>query len=497
VADLLDAAQLYLDGRFADGRDPGFTVEDPATEEDFASAPAADAAQFDAAVAAARRSFDAGVWASVPLAERVRVLAAMVDVLDGMRDDLVRTVIRETGTPIRIAGLLQVDMALQQARQLPALLATLPEWEHNELPLDGHIAGPAGHDVLMSVRRYEPCGVVAAITPYNFPLQPAVWKVFSALAAGCSVILRPSPLAPLSVLAFGAAADRAGLPPGVLNILPEPGSAGAELLTSDARVDCVSFTGSTAVGRRIAAQAAPTVKRLVLELGGKSVQLYLPDAVRNVGAGVAAVFGAHAGQACSSQSRVLVPAEAFDDAVAQATAVARAMPVGDPQDPATAVGPVVSAAQHARITGLIADAVDAGARLVAGGTRPAGLARGHYLEPAVLTVDDNANPIAQREAFGPVVSIQAYRDLDEAVAIANDSEYGLSGGVYSADVRAGLAVARRIRSGTVLVNRPAANAYTPMGGIKQSGIGRERGVAGLREYQEVQHLVLGPLEDLR
>jgi acyl-CoA reductase-like NAD-dependent aldehyde dehydrogenase len=206
------------------------------------------------------------------------------------------------------------------------------------------------------------------------------------------------------------------------------------------------------------------------------------------------VFAAHAGQACSAQTRVLVPADALDAAVDQAAAVARAMTVGDPQDPATVVGPVISAAQHDRVTGLIAEAVAAGAHLVTGGRRPAHLPRGHYLEPAVLTVDDNANPIARHEAFGPVVSIQGYRDLDEAVALANDSEYGLSGGVYSADVRAGLAVARRIRSGTVQVNRPAANAYTPMGGIKQSGVGRERGVAGLREYQEIQHLVLGPLD---
>lgn len=494
MADHLEVAQLYVDGKFVDGRAPAFAVEDPATEEEFAYSPAAAPDQFDEAVAAARRSFDAGVWASVPVPERVKVLAAMADVLDDMRDELVRTVVRETGTPVRIAGLMQVDMALEQARQLPALLATLPEWEHNELPLDAHIAGPTGRDVLTSVRRYEPCGVVAAITPYNFPLQPAVWKVFSALAAGCSVILRPSPLTPLSVLAFGLAADRAGLPPGVLAVVPEPGAEGAELLTSDPRVDCVSFTGSTAVGRRIAAQAAPTVKRLVLELGGKSVQLYLPDAVRNVAAGVGTVFASHAGQACSAQSRVLVPAEALDAAVEQARAVARAMPVGDPQDPATAVGPVISAAQHGRITGLVDEAVRAGARLVAGGGRPDHLPRGHYLEPTVLVVDDNANPVAQQEAFGPVVSIQGYRDLDEAVAIANDSQYGLSGGVYSADVRAGLDVARRIRSGTVLVNRPSANAYTPMGGVKQSGIGRERGVAGLREYQEIQHLVLGPLD---
>jgi acyl-CoA reductase-like NAD-dependent aldehyde dehydrogenase len=278
----------------------------------------------------------------------------------------------------------------------------------------------------------------------------------------------------------------------VLNVVVESGAEGALRLTSDPRVDCVSFTGSTAVGRQIAAQAAPTVKRLVLELGGKSVQLYLPDAVDQVVGGVCTVFGSHAGQACAAQGRVLVPAGEVERVVEQLAGAARTLPVGDPHDPKTIVGPLISAAQRQRVEDLVAEGVAAGARLVAGGGRPAHLERGYYVEPTVLAVDDNANPVAQREVFGPVVTVHGYRDVHHAIEIANDSEYGLSGGVYTADLREGIAVAQRIRTGTVQVNRGAANAYTPMGGVKQSGIGRERGVAGLREYQEIKHIVVAP-----
>jgi aldehyde dehydrogenase (NAD+) len=466
-------------------------VEDPATEEVFASVPTADLAQVDAAIGAAHRAFESGVWANTPGHERVDVLLRMADALAARRDTLVETAIRETGSTVLIAEWAQVGMALDQARQLPELFATLPEWEHNENPY-ASLIGADGRDVMMSIRRYEPCGVVAAITPYNFPLQTNVWKVFSALAAGCSVVLRPSPLTPLTALALGEVAAEAGLPAGALNVVVEAGAHGAHLLTTDPRVDCVSFTGSTAVGRQIAAQASPTVKRLVLELGGKSVQLHLPDAVDGVVAAVCTVFGSLAGQACAAQGRVLVPQDRVDEVVEQLVATTTALPVGDPRDPKTLVGPLISAAQRQRVLDLVAEGVAAGATIACGGGRPAHLDRGYYVEPTVLVVDDNANPVAQKEAFGPVVTVQGYRDLDHAVAIANDSEYGLSGAVYTSDLRAGLELAQRIRSGTVQVNRPAANAYTPMGGVKQSGIGRERGVAGLREYQEIKHIVVAP-----
>jgi acyl-CoA reductase-like NAD-dependent aldehyde dehydrogenase len=240
---------------------------------------------------------------------------------------------------------------------------------------------------MMSIRRYEPCGVVAAITPYNFPLQTNVWKVFSALAAGCSVVLRPSPLTPLTALVLGQLAAEAGLPAGVFNVVVEAGAEGAQLLTSDRRVDCVSFTGSTVVGRQIAAQAASTVKRLVLELGGKSVQLYLPDAVDNAVAGVCTVFGSLSGQACAAQGRVLVPQDRVDEVVQKLVATSKMLPVGDPRDPKTIVGPLISAAQRQRVLDLVAEGVAAGATLAYGGGRPAHLERGYFVEPTVLVVD--------------------------------------------------------------------------------------------------------------
>lgn len=491
MADHLAIDELFIDGRFVQGAGARLDVEDPAIETAFATAPTADLAQVDAAIAAAHRAFESGPWARTPVADRVTVLERMANALASRRDELVETTIRETGSPVMLAQWAQVGMALDQARQLPELFATLPEWEHNEMPLDAHL-GATGADVMMSIRRFEPCGVVAAITPYNFPLQTNVWKVFSALAAGCSVVLRPSPLTPLSALAFGLAAAEAELPPGALNVIVEPGAEGAHLLTTDPRVDCVSFTGSTAVGRQIGAQAATTVKRLILELGGKSVQLYLPDAVDNVVGGVCTVFGSHSGQACAAQGRVLVPHDRVDDVVERLVGAVRALPVGDPHDSKTLVGPLISASQRQRVLDLVDEGITDGARLVTGGGRPAHLDRGYYVEPTVLVVDDNSNPVAQREVFGPVVTVQGYRDIDHAVAIANDSEYGLSGGVYTADLRAGISIAERIRTGTVQINRPAANAYTPMGGVKQSGVGRERGVAGLREFQEIKHIVVAP-----
>ena len=272
MADHLHFEHLYIGGSARQGESGPLDVDDPADESVFATAPAASLGQFGQAVEAARQAFDKGPWPSLPASRRVETLARMAGWLASRREELVETAVRETGSTLQLARWAQVDMSIEQAHQLPELFAGLPEWEHNELPLDTYL-GPDGRDVTLSIRRYEPCGVVAAITPYNFPLQTNVWKVFSALATGCTVVLRPSPLCPLTALALGEAAAEAGLPPGVLNVVVESGSSGAEMLTSDPRVDCVSFTGSTAVGRRIAAQAARTVKRVLLELGGKSVQL--------------------------------------------------------------------------------------------------------------------------------------------------------------------------------------------------------------------------------
>jgi acyl-CoA reductase-like NAD-dependent aldehyde dehydrogenase len=311
--------------------------------------------------------------------------------------------------------------------------------------------------------------------------------------AGNSVIVRPSPLTPISSLALGAAADEAGLPPGVLSVVIESDSAGAELLTSHPMVDMVSFTGSTAVGKAILAQAAPTVKRVALELGGKSAQIYLPDAIGRAPIGAAQVVAMTAGQACVAATRMLVPHEAKDQVLESVSQAYGAITVGAPTEPGTLMGPVISAAQRARCERYVALAQEHGGKVASGGGRPAGLDKGYYFEPTVLDVPDNSNPAARDEIFGPVLSVIGYENLDDAVRIANDSAYGLSAQVYGADVAAATAVARRLRTGAVNVNTAVFSAYAPGGGYKESGLGRERGTDGIRAFQEVKHMAIGEL----
>jgi acyl-CoA reductase-like NAD-dependent aldehyde dehydrogenase len=380
-------------------------------------------------------------------------------------------------------------MGLTLGRQTIDLYLSMRHEEPNPVPVDDLVR----NRVALSIRRHEPVGVVTAITPYNGAVIMAFQKLIPALMAGNSVILRPSPLTPLSSLIFGAAADAAGLPPGVLSVVLEDGAAGAELLTTDPGVDMVSFTGSTAVGKRILAQAAPTVKRVALELGGKSAQIYLGDAVDRAPLGAVAVVAMTAGQACVAATRMLVPNARKPEVVEAVSAAYGHVTVGSPTDPATLMGPVISAAQRERCERYVALAEEHGAKVACGGGRPAGLDRGYYFEPTVLDLPDNANPAAQEEIFGPVIGILGYEDLDDAVRIANDSVYGLSAQVYGRDVAAAMAVARRLRAGAVNVNTSVFSAYAAGGGYKQSGLGRERGPEGIREFQEMKHLAIGEL----
>jgi aldehyde dehydrogenase (NAD+) len=491
MADILEVRSPYIDGELVQGADTPFKVEDPSTGEAFAQVDGASVTQYGEAIAAARRAFDEGPWPTLTTDERVNTLLAFADALEARRDLLVETIIAEAGCPRPLTEAVQVGFALDWARDMSELARSLDQWERNELPLREHLLGSK---LRLSLRRYEPVGVVAAISAYNVPLAMNVSKVIPALAVGCTVVLRPSPLTPLSGLVFGLAAEDAGLPPGVLNVLCEAGVAGGQVLSSDPRVDLVSFTGSVAVGRTIAAQAAPTVKRLILELGGKSVQIHLPDVFENGPASVVqkvlSVFMVQAGQGCSLQTRVLVP-EAHEAEVLDALAAGvQSLVIGDTRDRATHVGPLISRMQRDRVEALVADGLAAGGRLVAGGSRPDHLERGWYYNPTVISVDDNGNPLAQREVFGPVVTVQGYRDADEAVHIANDSEYGLSGGVYTADLAAGLSIAERVRTGTFEVNGGTGNAYAAIGGYKQSGVGNERGVLGIRAFQEQKHITV-------
>ena len=477
--------------RRRDGSRPtrSFPVESPADETTVADAGVTPLAEVERAILEARRSFDEGVWADLPVAERAARVRALLDHVEAEGEALVATMMAEAGQPRGYAEGAQLTMGLELGRSTVDLFCSMAHEDTNPVPVDELTKGR----VALSVRRHEPVGVVSAITPYNGAVIMAFQKLVPALLAGNSVILRPSPLTPLSSLAFGAAAEAAGIPPGVLSVVLEEGSAAAELLTTHPAVDMVSFTGSTAVGRQILAQAAPTVKRVSLELGGKSAQIYLDDALDLAGMGAMVMVAMTSGQACVAATRMLVPQERKDEVIETVSATYASLTVGDPQDPSTLVGPLINAAARERCERYVALAEEHGGKVAHGGGRPAGLERGYYFEPTVLDLPDNANPAAQDEIFGPVLGVIGYEDVDHAVAIANDSPYGLSAQVYGKDVAAATAVGRRLRAGAVNVNTSLFSAYAAGGGYKQSGLGRERGPEGIREFQEVKHMAIGAL----
>lgn len=480
----------FIDGAFSAGSGDTLVVENPSDTRELARFPGASTAQVEAAILAARRAYDRGDWSELPARERVALLRRYAEALNRRAADIVALVSAEAGCP-RHAGVMnsQVAVPLRQAGDILDLYISLPETEDNPLPLAERAT--ALKQNVQSVRRYAPVGVVAAIAAYNFPFLTALWKLFPALAAGNSVVLRPSPLTPLSAMVFAEAAIEAGLPAGVLNIVLEAGIEGAQLLTTHAAVDMVAFTGSSSVGVQVMQQAAPTMKRLQLELGGKSAQIFLPDAIDKVLPAVAGVCMAHAGQGCALGTRIFVPEERKAEVLAQLAAALPRFKIGATDAPDTQVGPVISAAQVARCERFVKLAVEHGGRVVAGGKRPAQPERGHYFEPTVLDLPDNGNPAAQEEIFGPVVAVIGYRDLDHAVAMANDSRYGLSGYVHGADRAAALKLATRIRSGTVNVNTGLMSAYVSSGGQRLSGVGRERGIEGLRLYQQMSCINIG------
>jgi acyl-CoA reductase-like NAD-dependent aldehyde dehydrogenase len=479
----------FVAGEWVDG-DNALVVENPADESTVAELGSTPLRLVERAVLEARRTFDEGVWRDMQPTERSRVLGAFLDYVEGAREPLIGTIVAESGQPLSFADRLQVGTGVALARSTIELYLSLPQEEPNPVPVDELISGR----VALSIRRYEPVGVVAAITPYNAAVIMAFQKIIPALMAGNSVVLRPSPLTPISSLVFGAAAEAAGLPAGVLSVVIEAGAAGAELMTTHPAVDMISFTGSTAVGRRIMAQAAPTVKRVALELGGKSAQIYLDDAVDKAAMGAMAVVAATAGQACVAATRMLVPNDRKAEVVDAVASMYGNITVGSPTDPTTLMGPVISAGQRARCERFVELAEKHGGKVAHGGRRPAQFDRGYYYEPTVLDVPDNANPAAQEEIFGPVIAVIGYEDVDDAVRIANDTVYGLSNQVYGADVAAATSVARRLRSGAVNVNTSVFSAYAPSGGYKQSGLGRERGPDGIRAFEEVKHLSIGELK---
>jgi aldehyde dehydrogenase (NAD+) len=486
---MMSERRSFVAGEWVDGEEP-LVVENPADESTVAELGSTPLPLVERAVLEARRTFDEGVWRDLEPVERARILGAFLDYVEGAREALIGTIVAESGQPLSFADRLQVGTGVALARSTIDLYLSLPHEEAGPVPVDELVTGR----VALSIRRYEPVGVVAAITPYNAAVIMAFQKMIPALMAGNSVVLRPSPLTPISSLVFGAAAEAAGIPAGVLSVVVEAGAAGAELMTTHPAVDMVSFTGSTAVGRKIMAQAAPTVKHVALELGGKSAQIYLADAVEKAAMGAMAVVAATAGQACVAATRMLVPHDRKSEVVEAVASIYGHITVGSPTDPATLMGPVISAGQRARCERFVELAEEHGGKVAHGGRRPAKFDRGYYYEPTVLDVPDNANPAAQEEIFGPVIAVIGYDDVDDAVRIANDTVYGLSNQVYGADVAAATNVARRLRSGAVNVNTSVFSAYAPSGGYKQSGLGRERGPDGIRAFQEVKHMSIGELK---
>ena len=479
----------FIDGAFVVGEGATLQVQDPSTEEIFDERAGVSVDQTGRAIAAARAAFDDGRWSGLTMKQRGETMRRYGEALRKRADRLKELAIREAGCPVSSTVMgAQVHAPLRMTDEIIDLFLRLPEIEENPLPLHERVNA---YFTVQSLKRWSPLGVVSAISAYNVPFYTAFWKVVPALMAGDSVILRPNPLTPISALIFAEAAAEAGLPDGVLNVLLESGLEGGQLVTTDERVDLVSFTGSCTVGAAVAQQAAPTLKRLVLELGGKSAQIYLPDAVGRAANAASTVCLSHAGQGCVLGTRVFVPEENKAEVLEGMAAALVNTKIGRADDPATQLGPVISAGQRARCEHFTEAAVAAGGRVVCGGKRPEGLDKGFFFEPTVLDLPDNKNPAAQEEIFGPVVSVIGYRDLDHAVEMANDSKFGLSGWIHGIDKVKALEIGTRIRSGSVNVNGALMSTYASGGGIKMSGLGRERGIEGLREFQMITTLNIG------
>jgi len=475
MADVQVRDSFYIDGgwRPAAG-DEVIEVVNPATEQVIATVPAGTAADADAAVAAARAAFPG--WSATGVEERAKYLSRISEALAARQGEIAATITAEMGAPSKISKAIQAGLPVTVFASYAAMLADYAFEER----------------VRNSLVVREPIGVVAAITPWNYPLEQVVRKVAPALAAGCTIVVKPSEVAPLAAFLLADVLDEVGLPAGVFNLVTGYGQVVGEALAGHRDVDMVSFTGSTQAGRRVSEIASRTVKRVALELGGKSANVILADAdfTKAVKVGVANAF-LNSGQTCTAWTRMLVPADRHDEAVELATAAAAAYTVGDPTDDATRLGPVVSSAQLARVRGYIEKGIDEGARLMTGGAElPEGLEHGYFVRPTVFAGVRRDMTIAQEEIFGPVLSILPYDDEDEAVDIANSTIYGLAGAVWSGDEEHAVVVARRLRTGQVDINGGKFNPVAPFGGYKQSGNGRELGTFGLDEFLEVKSLQL-------
>jgi acyl-CoA reductase-like NAD-dependent aldehyde dehydrogenase len=472
--------QLFIDGKWhAPDSDSVITVVSPHSEAAIGHAAGAGPADVDRAVQAARAAFDTGPWPRMQPAERIEAIARLAGIYKERRADMAALISAEIGAPISFAKRAQVALPLMMLSAFCGIAGNY-EWQQDR-------PGLYGKNIRI---RKQPVGVIAAVVPWNMPQFLTVAKVIPALLAGCSVVLKPALESVLDAQLLADLVAEADLPPGVLNVVPGGREVG-EVLVGHGGVDKVSFTGSTTAGRQVALACAAGLKQVSLELGGKSAAIVLDDADPSaVASGVQMASLANSGQVCNALSRILVPADREAEFVDALAATMAAMPVGDPADPNTAIGPLVAQRQQERVRGYIEAGKSEGARLVVGGSEmPDGLDTGWYVKPTLFSDAHNDMRIAREEIFGPVLTVISYRDEDEAIRIANDSEYGLAGSVFTADVDRGYGVAAQVRSGTFGVNEgyimdPAA----PFGGVKNSGYGRELGTEGIDSYTVSQSI---------
>jgi aldehyde dehydrogenase (NAD+) len=467
-------SQFYIDGQWVAplGSGKGVVVN-PATEEVIASVALGNAGDVDRAVMAARRAFES--FSLTTRGERIDLLKRIIAGLEKRRSDFADAMTSEMGAP---ASLSLSSQAQAGVDHFATTLAVLEDFAFEEL---------RGNTLICR----EPIGVVGMITPWNWPLNQIACKVAPALAAGCTMVLKPSEIAPLNALIFAEVMDEAGVPPGVFNLVNGTGAEVGAAMSSHPGIDMMTFTGSTRAGIDVARAAAFTVKRVAQELGGKSANILLPDVDLNpaVTIGVKSCFS-NSGQSCSAPTRMLVPRGRMAEAAGHAKAAAESLVTGNPLDMATDLGPVVTKMHFNKIQGLIAKGIEEGAELVAGGLGlPANLNRGYFVRPTVFANVDMSMTVAREEIFGPVIALIPYDDVEDAIRIANDSEYGLAGYVQSADHDQARAVARRIRAGAMKINYPTFDYFAPFGGYKQSGNGREYGEFGLLEFLEIKAIM--------
>jgi betaine-aldehyde dehydrogenase len=466
--------KLYINGQWVTPSGAGtIDVINSTTEEVMWSVPEGCPDDVNAAVAAAKAAF--GKWSTTTAEERARYLQLISDRLSMRKDEIAAVIAAEVGMPLPLATAVQAGMP---AAVMGSYAKMLGEFKFEE---------QIGNAVIAK----EPVGVVGCITPWNFPLHQVVCKVAPALAAGCAIVLKPSEVAPLTAFILAEICDDVGLPAGVFNLVTGYGQVVGEELASHHGVDMISFTGSTRAGKRVSELAANTIKRVSLELGGKSANIILDDAdfEKAVKSGVGNCYF-NSGQTCSALTRMLAPRSRYDEAVEIAKKAAEGFTVGDPREGKAKLGPLVSATQRERVVNYIKKGIEEGAKLVTGGPEmPEGVTKGYFVRPTVFADVDNKMTIAQEEIFGPVLSIIPYDDEDDAVRIANDTIYGLAGGVWSGDPERAKRVARRLRAGQIEINGGKFNPMAPFGGYKQSGNGRELGKYGLEEYLEVKAML--------